>query len=147
MNVKDSTVSELLQLATMTLATTGEECEAHAAAVYFAAGADLTLYFFSAAESQHSQDLVRRPQAAVAIYPEVSGWQAIRGLQLRGLVALVPSGTEWQIAWELYARKFPFVKGLKSIVASNALYAFTPRWLRLVDNRRGFGFKQEWDLP
>jgi len=147
MNVKDSTVSELLQLATMTLATTGEECEAHAAAVYFAAGADLTLYFFSAAESQHSQDLVRRPQAAVAIYPEVSGWQAIRGLQLRGLVALVPPGTEWQIAWELYARKFPFVKGLKSIVANNALYAFTPRWLRLVDNRRGFGFKQEWDLP
>ena len=147
MNVKDSTVSELLKLATMTLATTGAEGEAHAAAVYFAAGADLALYFFSAAESQHSQDLKRRPQAAAAIYPEVSGWQAIRGLQLRGQVALVPHGAEWQAAWELYAGKFPFVKGLKSIVASNALYAFTPRWLRLVDNRRGFGFKQEWDLP
>jgi len=147
MNVKDSTVSELLRLATMTLATTGAEGEAHAAAVYFAAGADLTLFFFSAAESQHSQDLKGRPQAAAAIYPEVSGWQAIRGLQLRGQVALVPHGADWQAAWELYAGKFPFVKGLKSIVASNELYAFIPHWLRLVNNRRGFGFKQEWDLP
>jgi uncharacterized protein len=147
MNVKDSTVSELLQLATMSLATTGEDGEAHAAAVYFAAGADLTLYFFSAAESQHSQDLKSRPQAATTIYPEVSGWQVIRGLQLRGQVAPVSPGAEWQAAWELYAGKFPFVKGLKSIVASNELYAFIPHWLRLVDNRRGFGFKQEWDLP
>jgi len=131
----------------MTLATTGAEGEAHAAAVYFAAGDDLTLYFFSAADSQHSQDLKFHPQAAVAIYPEVSGWQAIRGLQLRGKVAVVPSGAEWQAAWAIYAGKFPFVKALKSIVADNELYAFTPRWLRLVDNRGGFGFKQEWELP
>ena len=147
MSVKDSAISELLQLATMTIATTGAEGEAHAAAVYFAAGEDLQLYFFSAADSQHSLDLKRRPDAAAAIYPEVSGWQAIRGLQLRGRAAVVPSGAEWQAAWALYAGKFPFVKALKSIVASNELYAFTPHWLRLVDNRRGFGFKREWDLP
>ena len=147
MNVKDSAISELLQLATMTIATTGADGEAHAAAVYFAAGEDLALYFFSAADSQHSQDLRRRPQAAAAIYPQVTGWQAIRGLQLRGRAEALPSGAEWQAAWDVYAAKFPFVKALKSIVASNELYAFTPRWLRLVDNRRGFGFKQEWDLP
>jgi uncharacterized protein YhbP (UPF0306 family) len=147
MSVKDSAVSELLGLATMTLATTGADGEAHAAAVYFASSEDLTLYFFSAADSQHSQDLVHHPQAAAAIYPEVSGWQAIRGLQLRGRVAPLARGEAWQSAWELYAGKFPFVKDLKSIVASNRLYAFTPRWLRLVDNRRGFGFKQEWELP
>lgn len=27
------------------------------------------------------------------------------------------------------------------------LYCFTPRWMRLIDNRRGFGFKAEVDLP
>jgi len=32
------------------------------------------------------------------------------------------------------------------IVQRNALYVFSPTWVRLVDNRRGFGFKQEWDL-
>jgi uncharacterized protein YhbP (UPF0306 family) len=146
MNLNNAAISELLQLATMTLATTGADGEAHAAAVYFAAGEDLKVYFFSAADSQHSLDLKRHPKAAAAIYPEVTGWQAIRGLQLRGRAALVPPGVDWQAAWAIYAGKFPFVKALKAIVASNELYAFTPGWLRLVDNRRGFGFKQEWDL-
>jgi uncharacterized protein len=146
MDINEAAISELLQLATMTLATTGTGGEAHAAAVYFAAGEDLKLYFFSAADSQHSLDLKLHPQAAAAIYPEVTGWQAIRGLQLRGQAALVPPGAHWQAAWAIYAGKFPFVKALKAIVASNELYAFTPGWLRLVDNRRGFGFKQEWDL-
>jgi uncharacterized protein YhbP (UPF0306 family) len=147
MNLKDAAISELLHLATMTLATTGPDGEAHAAAVYFAAGEDLKLYFFSAAGSQHSLDLKMRPQAAAAIYPEVTGWQAIRGLQLRGRAETLPPGEEWQAAWEIYTGKFPFVKALKAIVASNELYVFTPGWLRLVDNRGGFGFKQEWNLP
>jgi uncharacterized protein YhbP (UPF0306 family) len=147
MNIKDAAISELLQLATMTLATTGEAGAVHAAPVYFAAGEDLKLYFFSSADSQHSQDLKQYPQAAVAIYPEVSGWQAIHGLQLRGQVGIVLPGEEWQAVWAVYAAKFPFVKALKAIVASNELYAFTPQWLRLVDNRRSFGFKQEWELP
>jgi uncharacterized protein YhbP (UPF0306 family) len=147
MNVNDHAISELLQTASMTLATTGEHGEAHAAAVYFAAGEDLTLYFFSAADSQHCQDLKLHSQAAAAIHPQVSGWQAIRGLQLRGKATVLPTGTEWQAAWAIYTGKFPFVKALKNIVLSNELYAFTPTWLRLVDNRRGFGFKQEWNLP
>jgi uncharacterized protein YhbP (UPF0306 family) len=147
MPIPRTDLSEFLSLSTMTLATAGGDGEAHAAAVYFAAGESLRLYFFSAADSQHSQDLKLHPQAAAAIYPEVTGWQAIRGLQLRGRAAVVAPGVEWQAAWALYAGKFPFVKALKAIVASNELYAFSPHWLRLVDNRRGFGFKQEWELP
>ena len=41
----------------------------------------------------------------------------------------------------------PFVAALKPLIARNQLYVFTPTWLRLVDNRRGFGYKQEWTLP
>jgi uncharacterized protein YhbP (UPF0306 family) len=54
---------------------------------------------------------------------------------------------EWDHAWELYVAKFPFVMELKAIVERNTLYAFIPSWVRQVDNRRGFGFKQEWSLP
>lgn len=28
----------------------------------------------------------------------------------------------------------------------NQLYGFTPKWIRLVDNNQGFGYKQEWQL-
>jgi hypothetical protein len=32
---------------------------------------------------------------------------------------------------------------MKDLVDANALHVFTPRWTRLVDNLRGFGFKEE----
>jgi hypothetical protein len=137
---------DLLSLSTMTLATSSPGGDPHAAPVYFAADETLRLYFFSDPQSQHSLDLSKNARAAAAIYPECRDWQEIRGLQLHGEVRPVPPGPEWDAAWKLYAVKFPFVTGLKAIVERNALYAFIPRWVRLVDNRRGFGFKQEWDL-
>lgn len=139
-------LADLLALSTMTLATQDAQGQPHAAPVYFAAGPDLGLYFFSEASSQHSQDTARDPRAAAAIYPEAADWQAIRGLQLRGVVHPLAPGQPWETAWALYAAKFPFVKALKLVVARNTLYVLRPTWLRLVDNRRGFGFKQEWQF-
>ena len=148
----DDTLNDLLQLSTMTLATTSAQGEPHAAAVYFVAVLETPytsqpawrLYFFSEADSQHSRDIALRSEVAIALYPDCRGWQDIRGLQMRGTVYRVEPGAEWERAWEAYRLKFPFVDALKVIVARNALFAFLPVWIRLVDNRRGFGFKQEW---
>jgi len=139
--------SDLLSVSTLTLATCGSDGTPHAAPVYFAADDGLRLYFFSDPGSQHSLDLNQDPRAAAAIYPECDGWQEIRGLQLHGEAHQVPPGSEWETAWALYAARFPFVDELKAAVSRNALYVFIPHWVRLVDNRRGFGFKQEWTLP
>lgn len=136
----------------MTLSTIDPAGGPCAAPVYFAALGQATsegtslwrLYFFSDPDSQHAQNLARNSHAAAAIYPECQGWQDIRGLQLRGLVQVVEQGHEWEIAWRAYCTKFPFVGELKPIVARNELYAFIPGWIRLVDNRRIFSFKQEW---
>jgi len=138
---------DLLSLTTMTLATTGPDGRPHAASVYFAADKNLRFYFFSDVESQHSRDIQDNPLAAVTLYPECKNWQEIRGLQMRGEVDRVAEGAAWQAAWQCYASKFPFVLDLESVIASNALFAFQPSWIRLVDNHRGFGFKQEWTLP
>jgi flavin prenyltransferase len=135
---------ELWSLPVMTLATTGASGAPHAAAVYFTGGADNMLYFFSDAGSQHSQDLRANPQAAATIHPLLDGWQEIRGLQLRGEVSVVEPGPEWDKAWEQYLVKFPFTGDLKEIVARNTLYAFHITFARIIDNRRGFGFKEEW---
>ncbi len=135
--------ADFLSLPALTLATTGADGAPHAAAVYFAADERNRLYFFSEPESQHTRDLTANPRAAAAIQPHVSGWQEIRGLQLRGTVALVPEGAEWEHAWQVYQARFPFVAGLKEIIVKNSLYVFTPDWIRLVDNRRGFGYKEE----
>ncbi len=140
-------LTELLSLPVMTLATTGANGEPHAAAVYFAADSTNRLYFLSETTSQHTHDLEANPQAAVTIQPLVSGYREIRGLQLRGRVRLVPPGPEWDAAFARYQAKFPFVIELKEEVAQNTLYVFTPTWLRLLDNRVRFGYKEEKDLP
>ncbi len=131
-------------LPAMTLATTDPNGIPHAAPVYFAAGEDHVLYFFSAIDSQHSQDLAQNPQAAAAIHPLVETWQEINGLQVRGTVSVVPGGAAWESAWKVYRAKFPFVESLKDVVEKSTLYAFHLDWIRLVDNRRGFGYKEEW---
>lgn len=143
----------------MTLATYNPQDGPHAAAVYFVAvypvdletglgreQTSLHLYFFSEAKTRHGRDLAQNPRAAAAIYPETRDWREIHGLQLRGKVFQVPAGATWEHAWMAYQAKFPFVSALKPIVMQNNLYLFRPDWIRLVDNRQGFGFKQEWNL-
>jgi 4-hydroxy-3-polyprenylbenzoate decarboxylase len=137
-------LEDILSLPVLTLATTGADGAAHAAPVYFAADGVEHLYFFSLHTSQHALDLAANPQAAAAISPLVMDWQDIHGLQLRGEVHEVPSGDQWQRAWALYAVKFPFAAGLEDEIKRNRLYVFTPTWARLLDNLRGFGYKEEW---
>ncbi len=137
---------DLLSLSTLALSTCNPLGEPHVAPVYFVADSDLRLYFFSGQDSQHGRDLDTNPAAAGTIYPECSGWRDIRGLQLRGSANIVQPGPEWDAAWSAYRRKFPFVKGLTSIISRNTLFVFTPAWIRMLDNRLGLGFKQEWVL-
>lgn len=132
-------------LPAMTIATVGADGTPHAATVYFAADGNYQqLFFFSASDSQHSQDLQANPQAAVTIHPSAATWQAIRGLQMRGTVRAIPSGEAWEAAWVYYQRKFPFVTELKEQVARTTLYAFTPQWVRWINNQERFGHKEEW---
>jgi uncharacterized protein YhbP (UPF0306 family) len=141
-------ITSLLGLSTLTLATVRADGRPHAAPVYFVADQEqpLRLYFFSSTDSQHSQDTAQNMKAAAAIYPEGWGWEDIRGLQLSGQVRPVPRGPEWDRIWELYREKFPFVSVLEDEVGQNQLYVFQASWLRLVDNRKGFGYNQEWEL-
>lgn len=139
-------LGDILAVSTLTLATVGSNGEPHAAPVYFAANVELDFYFFSDANSQHIRDITHNPRAAATLYPACFDWKDIRGLQMRGLVRVVNSAAEWESAWNLYQSKFPFVSALREIVARNQLYCFSPTWIRLLDNSRGLGFKQEWHL-
>jgi uncharacterized protein YhbP (UPF0306 family) len=141
----DTRVHELIQLSTMALAT-GLNQSPHVAPVFFVADSEYKLYFFSGRDCQHSRDLEVNATSAVAIYPETNDWRVIRGLQMRGQAWNILPGAEWSYAWGLYQEKFSFVRDLTRIVKDNMLYVFTPEWIRLVDNREGFGYKKEWSM-
>lgn len=141
---------------TATLATTGEDGP-WAATVFFASDADLNLYFVSDHRTRHGRHLAARPEAAVAINPDCSTWGEVNGLQLIGCVQIL-EGMDRVAGLRRYLARFHDVGTLfetprnadEEIIARRLkaahLYRLKPRWIRLIDNRRGFGYKEEIEL-
>jgi len=128
---------------TLTLATLGPDHRPLAASLFYAADPELRLYWLSAASSRHSQNLAENPAVAVTVHTETWSWTTIAGVQMEGQAARVAAGEAWQAAWRLYQAKFPFVVELEAEASKSEFYVFTPNWMRLVDNGRGFGHKSE----
>ena len=138
---------------TVTLATTGEDGP-WAATVFFASDADLNLYFVSDHRTRHGRHLAASPEAAAAINPDCSAWGEVRGLQLTGRVQVL-NGLARVAGLRHYLAKFHDVRALfetprnpdEATIAERLkaaqLYRLEPRWIRLIDNRRGFGYKEE----
>lgn len=141
----DAVRALLSETRALTLATLDPDGSPRATPLFFAFEPDLGLLFLSDPDTPHMHNLARDPRAAVGLYPEVSDWQEIRGLQMKGTVSAVPEA-EREEAMTTYRARFPFLEAVAEAVEAAGLYRFRPRWVRLIDNRRGFGFHQEWDL-
>ena len=135
---------------TMTLATT--HGESPWAATVFYASEGLKLYFFSAPDSRHCQNLAANQRVAATIQEDYHDWRKIKGIQLEGRVAAVDSLIEKAKAMTAYARKYPDVMKIFTDPGSGPLYkAFlkvkfyrvAPERLFYIDNEQGFGKRQE----
>jgi hypothetical protein len=143
---------------TMTLATVGPDGPA-AAAVFYAHDDAFSLYFLSEERTEHGRNVLAHPQAAAAIHADGQDWRVIRGLQVRGIVRPVATGSLAHAA-AVYGRKYAFVAGLlvasggPGLLSSGSMlagplakarfWALQPSWFRLIDNTVRFGFKEEW---
>ncbi|MGH7874959.1 MAG: pyridoxamine 5'-phosphate oxidase family protein [Candidatus Binatia bacterium] len=137
---------------TMTLATcTGE---VPWAATVFYASEGLKLYFFSAPQSRHGQNLAANPRVAVTIQEDYKDWRQIKGIQLEGQALLVDSVVEKAKAMAVYALKYPDIIKLFATPGSGVFYqAFlkvkfycvVPEKVFFIDNAQGFGKRQELD--
>src|SRR6266513_288971 len=148
--LKQQIVDYLKSHNTMTLATCAGDVP-WAATVFFASD-DLRLYFFSAPESRHCQNLTVNQRVAVTIQEDYKDWREIKGIQLEGSVALVDGVVEKAKAMAIYAIKYPDVIKLFTNPDSGVFYkAFlkvkfycvTPDKVFFIDNAQGFGKRQE----
>jgi uncharacterized protein YhbP (UPF0306 family) len=133
---------------TLTLATIAADGRPQAAPVFFAEMDDLSLIFISEQKSRHSQNIKRDGRVAATIYADGQSWQSIRGMQLEGVCTAL-KGEAAQAARTVYLAKYPFIaenKMLAMMLNLVTFYQIRPTWLRLIDNSRGFGHKEELTL-
>ena len=115
-------------------------------AVWFAVQEDLTLVFLSDYSSRHAAALVHGGTVAFTVQKDNQHWHSIQGVQGTGICQPVADDYR-ESAWAAYSRRFPFViqpsDKLVSALANAALWSVTPGWLRLIDNSRRIGEKEE----
>ena len=141
---------------TLTLATVNNGAP-WAASVFYASDAGLNIFFVSDQRTRHAGDMLANPAVALAINADVDSWNDVRGLQIEGEAAIV-TGAERARALAVYLAKFVSVKALfetprsadEQTIAQRLqntdFWRVTPRFIRLIDNARGFGFKAELRL-
>lgn len=141
---------------TMTLATTGPDGP-WASAVFYAGDAALHLYFVTDPRTRHGANLMADARVSAAINTDVSDWNDVRGLQLEGR-AHVLSAAERATGMEVYLQRFPGVRRLSEVPRDDAerrigerlghipLWRLAPSRIRILDNREGFGWKEELRL-
>ena len=141
---------------TITLATSHED-RPWAASLFFASDKRLNLYFVSDYRTRHARHIQECATAVATVNADCAGWGDVRGLQIQGQVTVV-SGLERATALRHYLGKFHEVSALfespkdkdeetiaARLKAAN-MYRLAPSFIRLIDNRRWFGFKQEFEL-
>ncbi|HYJ16762.1 MAG TPA: pyridoxamine 5'-phosphate oxidase family protein [Candidatus Limnocylindria bacterium] len=149
-DLKQQIIDYLRSHNTMTLATCAGDAP-WAATVFFASD-DLRLYFFSAPESRHCQNLAANGRVAVTVQEDYQDWRKIKGVQLEGRVELVDGVVAKGKAMAIYAFKYPEVIKLFTDPTSGVFhkaflkvkfYCVVPEKLFFIDNAQGFGKRQE----
>jgi uncharacterized protein YhbP (UPF0306 family) len=128
---------------TLALATLAPDGQPMAASLFYVADEGGAVYWLSAGSARHSQNLAANPRAAISVHAATWQWREIAGVQLEGMVEVVPPGEAWQAAWGRYVAKFPFAIEFAAELARSNLYRLRPRWARLIDNAQGFGHKDD----
>lgn len=119
----------------------------HAAAVFYAVDDKLRLYVVSDPSTRHGQIMASGQEIAGTVQGVHHSWHDVQGVQFRGTAQQL-HGAAAKRGWAIYTGRFPMVMEgsmvITSALAKTALWQITPTWMRLIDNRLGFGHKEEW---
>ena len=137
----------------MSLATCYDN-QAWSTDLFYASDDSCQLYFVSSGTTRHCQHIAGNPQVSASISGELADWGEIKGLQLDGVAGVVSESDRHGVI-EKYLAKFPSLLKLyqapenepdRQIVArllESHFYRISPKWIRLIDNSKGFGHKEE----
>jgi uncharacterized protein YhbP (UPF0306 family) len=99
---------------------------------------ELMFVFTSDLETKHASDASKNRFVAGTVVLETSVIGKIQGLQFTGMM-YVPEGEWLKRAHSAYMKRFPF-----AALMETHLWVLEPDYMKLTDNRLGFGKKLIW---
>lgn len=123
----------------MTIATISDMGSPRTANLFYAYDKESnSLIFTSSLSTAHGADMVRCGHVGANVVLETSKVGCIEGLQIEGIVRRA-DGDELSFAKRTYITRFPF-----AIVADLELWILRIDFLKMTDNKLGFGKKIIW---
>ena len=129
---------------TMTLATIGNNGPAAAAVFYAPIKECKSLVFVSSEKSEHIVNSSSDNSCAATIQQDGLKWTAIKGLQIKGKIAIAN-----EKYWNEYFEKYDYIKTdstLSQALEKVKLYELKIEWVRIIDNSKGFGNREEYEF-
>ena len=128
----------------MTIATASKKSASAAAVFYTPIKESKSLLFVSNEKSEHIMNCKENSHCAATIQEDGLDWSAIKGLQIKGKIGLAN-----EKYWTNYFEKYPYIKSdkvLSEALEKVKLYEFKIKWIRMIDNSKGFGNREEYNL-
>jgi len=143
--LKQAIVDALAGHTVLTMATQGETGP-HAVSLMYA-HKEFDIYWLSDPNAAHSTNLSKENRGAVSIARQFDVFQNIMGLQMSGCAARLEKGVAADEGFALLTMRYPFLQQFASgelarHLGKAAVYRFRPEQITLIDNARGFGFRQ-----
>jgi uncharacterized protein len=143
--LKDAIVAAVAGHTVLSLATQGETGP-HAVSLMYA-HKEFDLYWLSDPKSRHSSNLESDHRCAVSIARQYDAFHLIMGVQISGHGLRLEKNADADDGFTLLAARYPFLRKfaageLARHLGKAAVYRFRPQRITLIDNGRGFGFKQ-----
>ena len=124
----------------LTIATTVDNEPWCANCFYVYLEEENAIVFTTASDTRHGQEFIRNPLVAGSVVLETFVIGRIRGIQFRGIVS-EPEGEMLSKASWAYLKKFP-----PAVLMDTHLWVVKLNFIKMTDNRLGFGMKIVWTL-
>ena len=123
----------------LTLATSTENNPWCASCFYVWLEDENSFVFTSDDATKHVQDVLKNSKVAGSVVLETSVVGKIRGIQFRGEM-YIPENELASKAKIAYLKKFPF-----AVLMKTSLWVLNVNYIKMTDNRLGFGKKLIWE--
>jgi len=145
---RNQVISIIDDIDDLTIATVRDDGYPQATTVSYA-NDGLTIYFGTTTDAQKARNIASNNKVSLTINRPYASWDDIEGVSISGLAHLITDAAEQEKIGALLFKKFPQISDYAPPDMppdALVLYRIEPRFISLLDYRKGFGHTELVEL-